>query len=168
MTLPKMQQVAVPGGPDPQKMMKLFVGAEASLKYYVAAADEHTVVMAYISPERLKEAIEFYKSKKPGLSADADVAKVAAKLPAGSQFIAYMSVSGMAKTAKQVMAAVPGAPAAAIPDFPDSPPFGFAAKFSPAGVEGHFIVTADTLRTIGDVVAKIRAEARERRQQQQQ
>ena len=138
------------------------------MKYYVAAVDEHTVVTAYISPERLREAIDFYKAKKPGLSAEADVAKVAAKLPAGSQFIGYMSIGGMAKTGKQIMAAVPGVPAAMVPDFPDSPPFGSAAKFAPGGVEGHFVVTAETLRTIGDVVAKIRAEARERRLQQQQ
>ena len=56
--------------------------------------------MSYISPERLKEAIEFYKSKKPGLSADASVAKVAAKLPAGSQFIAYVSLSGAINNGK--------------------------------------------------------------------
>lgn len=124
--------------------------------------------MAYISPDRLKEALEFYKSKKPGLSADASLAKVAEKLPAGSQFIGYVSVGGVAKTAKQLMAAMPGAPAAAVPDFSDSPPFGFAAKLTPTGVEGHFVVTAETLRSIGDAVAKSRAEARERRLQQQQ
>jgi hypothetical protein len=168
MAMPKLPSIARPGGPDPQEMMKLFIGGDGKLTYYVAPADEHTVVTAYISPERLKEAIESYKSKKPGLSADADVAKVAAKLPAGSQLIGYMSFNGMAKTAKQIMAAVPGAQGAMIPDFPDSPPFGFAAKFSPTGVEGHWIVTSETLRTIGDVVAKTRAEARERRLQQQQ
>jgi hypothetical protein len=92
------------------------------------------------------------------------VAKVAANLPPGSQFIAYVSFSGIVKTAKQFMAMIPGVPQAAIPDFPDSPPLGYAAKVSPAGVEGHFIIMAETLRTIGDTVAK----ARERRQQQQQ
>ena len=117
MALPKMEQAAPPGAPDPQKIMQLFVGADGQLKYYVTAADEHTIVMAYISPDRLKEALEFYKSKKPGLSADASLAKVAEKLPAGSQFIGYMSVGGVAKTAKQLMAAMPGAPAAAVPDF---------------------------------------------------
>jgi hypothetical protein len=168
MDLPNMKQFAAPGAPDPQKMMQLFFGSEGKLKYYIAPADEHTVVMAYTSPDRLKEAIEFHKSKKPGLSAEANVAKVAAKLPADSQFIAYMSLNGVMKMAKQMMASIPGAPAAALPDFADSPPFGSAAKVSADGVEGHFIVTAETLRTIGDAISKTRAEARERRLQQQQ
>ena len=164
MTLPNLKQFGQAGGPDPQKMMQLFLGPDGKLKIYVAPADEHTVVMAYTSADRLKEAIEFYRLKQAGLSADVDLAKVAAKLPAGSQFVAYASLSGIVKTAKQFMAMIPGVPQAAIPDFPDSPPFGYAAKVSSAGVEGHFIVTTETLRTIGDTVAK----ARERRQQQQQ
>jgi hypothetical protein len=167
MTLPNVQQAAPPGGPDPQKMMQLFFGADGKMKYYVAPADEHTIVMGYVSPDRLTDAIEFYKSKKPGLSADAGLAKAAAELPAGSQFVGFLSVNGLAKIVQQMMAAIPGVPVAKIPEFGDSPPFGFAGKFSPEGVEGHFVVTVETLRTIGDVVAKIRAEARERRQQQQ-
>ena len=168
MTLPAAPQEAPPGGPDPQKVMQLFFGADGTLKYYIAPADEHTVVMAYVSADRLKEAIEFYKSKKAGLSADAGIAKAAAELPAGSQFVGYLSVNGLAKIAQQMMAAIPGVPVGRIPDFPDSPPFGFAGKISPAGVEGHFVVTLDTLRTIADAVAKARTEAREGRQQQQQ
>jgi hypothetical protein len=167
MTFPNMKELVPPGGQDPQKIMSLFFGPDGKLKMYFAPADEHTVVMTYTSVDRLKEAIEFYKSKQPGLSADAGIAKVAAKLPAGSQFIAYMSFSGMAKMAKQLMATVPEAQAAAIPDFPDSPPLGYAAKVSPTGVEGHFIVTAETLRTIGDAVAKARADARQQHLQQQ-
>src|SRR5258705_8019251 len=164
MTLPNLKQFGPPGGPDMQKMMQLFLGPDGQLKIYVAPADEHTVVMAYTSADRLREAIKFYKSKQAGLAADANVAKVVAKLPADSQFVAYASLSGIVKTAKQFMAMVPGVPQAAIPDFPDSPPFGYAAKASSTGVEGHFIVTTETLRTIGDTLAK----ARERRQQQQQ
>ncbi len=167
MMFPSMKELVPPGGQDPQKFMQLLAGPDGKLKVYVAPADEHAVVMAYTSVDRLKEALEFHKSKQPGLSADAGIAKVAAKLPAGSQFIAYMSFSGMAKMVKQVMATVPEAQAAAIPDLPDIPPVGYAAKVSPTGIEGHFIVTVETLRTIGDAVAKARADARERRLQQQ-
>src|SRR5258705_4018186 len=101
MTLPNLKQFGQHGGPDPQKMMQLFLGPDGKLKIYVAPADEHTIVMAYTSADRLKEAIAFYKSKQAGLSADANVAKVAAKLPAGSQFVAYASLSGIVKTVKQ-------------------------------------------------------------------
>jgi hypothetical protein len=167
MTLPNMKQFGTPGGPDPEKTMKMFFGADGKLKMYVAPADQHTVVMSYISLDRLKEAIVFYKSKKPGLSADANLAKVAEKFPAGSQFLMYSSLNGTVKMGKQIMGSVPGVPVAMIPDFADSPPFGAAAKLSPTGVEGHFIVTAETLRTIGDAVAKIRTDALKLRQQQQ-
>jgi hypothetical protein len=168
MSFPSMKDLAPAGGADPQKIMQLFAGPDGKLKTYIAPADEHAVVMAYTSPERLKEALEFYKSKQPGLSADTGIAKVAAKLPPGSQFVGYASLSGLAEMVKQVMGTVPGAPPAMIPDFPESPPFGFAAKVSATGIQGHFVVTAETLRTLGGVVAKVRAEARERRQQQEQ
>ena len=116
-------------------------------------------MMAYTSLERLKAALDFYKSKQPGLSGDAGVAKVAAALPPGSQVVAYASLSGVAKVAQQFAAMLPGGRATAIPDFPDSPPLGIAAKVSPSGAEGHLIVTAETLRAIGDAVAKARGAA---------
>ena len=85
------------GGQDPQKMTKLMLGSSDKLNIYVAPADEHTVVMAYTSIERLKESLEFYKSKQPGLSADAGVAKVAAALPPGSQIVSYANLQGIAE-----------------------------------------------------------------------
>ena len=159
MDLPDMKQLAPAGGPDQQKMTQLLFGKEGKLKIYVAPADEHTVVMAYTSLDRLKAALEFYKSKQHGLSADTGLAKVAAALPPGSQAVAYVSLSGVATVVRQFAAMLPGGQAEAIPDFPDCPPLGFAAKISPTGAEGHMIVTAETLRTIGDVVAKARGAA---------
>ncbi len=158
MTLPQLKQLTNPGGPDMQRMMELMFGAQGELKIYVAAADAHTVVMAYTSPERLKAALAFSQSKQPGLSSDAGVAKVAAALPPGSQVVAYVSLGGVAKAAKQFATMFPGGHSV-IPDFADSPPFGIAAKVSPAGAEGHLVVTAETLRVIGAAVAKARGAA---------
>ena len=159
MDLSNIKQLTAPGAPDPQKMIQLMTGPGSSVKTYMAAADGHAVVLAYTSLEHLKAAIDFYRSKQPGLSGEAGVAKVAAMLPAGSQMVAYASLSGMANIARQFAANVPGANAAVIPDFPDSPPIGMAAKVTPEGVEGHLVVTAETLATIGDVVAKLRGAA---------
>jgi hypothetical protein len=154
---PDVKQLMPPGGPDPQKMMRLVTGAEGKLKIYVAPADDHTVVMAYTSLDNLKAAIEFYHSKQPGLSSEAGVAQVASKLPPGAQWVAYVSLSGIAKAAQQFASTFSGAPATAIPDFPESPPLGIAAKVSPSGLEGHLVVSAETLRAIGDVVSKFRS-----------
>ncbi len=159
MELPDMKVFTPPGGPDMHNIMQLMFGANGKLKVYVAPADEHAVVMAYISLERLKAALDFYKSKQPGLSSDAGVAKVAAALPPGSQVVAYVNFSGVAKVAQQFATMLPGGQATAIPDFTDGPPLGIAAKVSPLGVEGHLIVTAETLRAIGDIVAKARGAA---------
>jgi hypothetical protein len=122
-------------------------------------ADEHTVVMVYTSIDRLKEALEFYKSKQPGLSGDAGVAKVAAALPPGSQVVAFAALSGIADVVRQFAPAMPGGRAMAIPEFSDSPPLGMAMKVSPAGMEGHLIITSETLRAIGETVAKARSAA---------
>ena len=88
--------------------MQMLVGPDGKLKLYAAPADDHTVVMAYTSLEHLKAAIDFYKSKQPGLSSEAGVAKVTAMLPAGSQMIAYVSLSGATNVARQFAANVPG------------------------------------------------------------
>jgi len=160
MDLSKITQFTPPGGPDPQKMMQLMFGANGTMTLYLAPADEHTMVTSYTSPEQLKSAIDFYNSKQPGLSADAEVAEVAAALPAGSQLVAYFSLNGVANFLRQFASTmVPAAPAAAIPEFSLSPPLGIAAKIAPSGAEGHLIVTAETLRAIGDVVAEARGSA---------
>jgi hypothetical protein len=41
-----------------------------------------------------------------------------------------------------------------VPAFPDCPPIGVAGKVSTLGVEGSLVVAAETLRAIGDAVAK--------------
>ena len=153
--LSSMSKLTPAGGQDPQKMMRLMMGPDEKLKVYVAPADEHTALMVYTSLDRMNEALEFYKSKQPGLSGDAGVTKVAAALPAGSQVVAYVSLREFAKVVGQFAAAIPSPRAIMIPEFPDSPPFGMAVKVSPAEVEGHLVVTAETLSAIGEVVARI-------------
>lgn len=58
------------------------------------------------------------------------------------------------------MAANPHAPPVKLPDLGDCPPIGMAALVSASGVEGHTIILADTLRAIGDNVAKAHASSR--------
>ena len=149
-------QAATPGGPDMHAMMRVFTGSEGKFKAFIAPADEHTVIMAYTSLDMLKSAIESYKSHDPGLAADEGVAKVAAKLPAGSQLVAYVEISGVVEAMQQFLGVLPNVPAVKLPEFAPSPPLGMAAKVTATGVEGHFVVTADTLRSVGDGIAKFR------------
>lgn len=150
MEMPKLPAAAA-GGPDMQKMMQFMAGPDGKLKVYLAAADDHAVVMAYTSPELLKTALAAYKSKAAGISSDAQVAQTAAALPAGSQVVAYFSINGVANVIKQFAATMSEVPALAIPNFADAPPIGMAAKVSASGVEGSLVVPAGALKAIGAV-----------------
>jgi hypothetical protein len=159
MEMPNLQATTPAGRPDMQKMMQLMAGPDGKLKIYMAVADEHTVVMAYTSPELLTAALELHKSKAAGLSSDAQVALAAAALPAGSQFVGYFSLSGVTNIIRQFAATMSDGPAPPIPNFADAPPIGMAAKINPRGVEGSLVVPAETLRAIGDAVAQARGGA---------
>jgi hypothetical protein len=148
-----------PNGPDLKKLMQLMFGSNARVNIYVAAADAHNIIMTYTSLDRLKAALEFYKTKQPGLSSDSGVAKVAAMLPPGSHFVAYASLDGIAAAAQQLATMLPPEQAMTVPEFASSPPIGVAAKFSSSGIEAHMIVTGETLRVIGTTVAKERGDA---------
>jgi hypothetical protein len=141
-----------------QKMMKAMFGPSSTLKLYVAAVDSHTVAMAYTSPEHLQTVIAFLRDKSPSLGNDPGVAKVAKALPAGSQVQAYLSLSEAFKFGKHLLAAT-GAPndLATSPDLASSPPIGIAVKVTPQGLEGHMVVTAETLQSIGDAIQKVEA-----------
>jgi hypothetical protein len=159
MTLPNLNQAIPPGGPNPQKMLETMLGPNGKLTVYLTAVDENTVIMSYVSIERLQSAIYFFESKQPGLLHEAGVAEVAAALPEGSQMVGYVSLDGIMEVVRQLMPQMPGMPTPNLPEFPPSPPIGMAAKVSATGVEGHLVVTAGTLKAIGEVVNQRRQKA---------
>lgn len=156
MEMPNLQAATSSGGPDMQKMMQFMGGPDGKLKIYLAAADEHAVVMAYTSPELLTAALDAYTSSSAGLSADAQVARTAAALPPGAHFAAYVDLNGMASMIGQFATLMPTERAPAIPNFAAAPPIGMAAKVTSSGVEGSLVVPAETLRAIGEAVQQVR------------
>jgi hypothetical protein len=158
MKIPETQQSQQPGADFQKQIQESMFGPDREMKYYVAPADEHTLVIAYTSPDRLQAGIDFYKSKQPGLANEPQVTKVASLLPAGAQMVGLMNLKNVMNITRQVVAAIPAAQAA-IPDFPDSPPIGMAAIATPSGVEAHLVITADTLQSIGNGIAQSRARA---------
>jgi hypothetical protein len=156
MNFQDIKALAPANGVDMQRIMELMFGKNDNLKVYVAPANDHAVVMAYVSPERLTAALDFYNSHEPGLSDNSGVAKVAAALPAGSQLVAYLDVSGLSQVVKEVIKNMPAVHTVEIPDIPNNPPLGMAAVVTPLGIEGHVVVTAETLQAIGGVVAELR------------
>jgi hypothetical protein len=157
MKLPDMAALTPAGGPDMQTIMQHMFGAKDQLHVFMAAADEHTMLGSYTSLERLKAALDFYQAKRSGLSENAGVAKVAAAMPLDSQFVVYISLSGVAEVVRQFATVLPGINASAIPNVADCPPIGVAAKVALSGFEGHLVIAAETLQTVGNTIAKTRA-----------
>ncbi len=147
----------IPGGDEEelQEMFKKMFGADGML-FYLAAADETTVVGAYTSQEQLTRALRAAKSGKRDLSADEQIAATAKLLPGGSQWVVYVSPKGcldFAKLAIDIFS--PGGGGPMFPEFPACPPIGFGAKITAQGVETDLVVPAATLTAIGQFAKRV-------------
>ena len=143
---------------------------------WMVPADKHTVVFAYVNKESVRQAIQAIKQGKPGLAGDAGVAKTAALLPRGSVAALYVSPKGMIDMVKQILPAIapPGANGRLkIPDFPKTPPIGFAVTAAwpgdAAANELHtcLVVPAEVLQAIGPYPGKNPGDAQRPRRRRQ-
>ena len=75
----------------------------------VCLVDDQTLVGAYVSKDLLKKAIAAARNPPASLGADAGIAKTAALLPQGSQWVGYINPKGVVdfgvRIAKMVMPA---------------------------------------------------------------
>ena len=139
-----------------------FFGPGGKLKTLIVAVDEHTVAISFgDSGPLVMRAIAALKQPSEALAGDADVAKVAAMLPAGSQWVGYVSPSGAVAFVKWVVDTM--MPEASygykpnIPDFPASPPIGIAVKAMPGELQTETIITTAVLEAIGKYVAIVQS-----------
>ena len=152
----KVQTPSVPGGPvdtrtvppDMSKMMEQFFGPSGKVTTWVVAADEHHVVLGH-RQEVVERTMANIRKGKAGLPADADVAKTTALLPDGAGAVLYVSPAGMTTFVSRTLAATPHLPAVWIPEFPKTPPIGFAETTAPDEAEWHMVVPPEGL-TSGD------------------
>lgn len=157
-TAPKFPegQQAQPG----QKMLEYFFGPEGKVTGWIVPVDEHNVVLGYVNKDLLQQTIDALKQGKPALAANAEIAKTAAMLPPDAVTVVYISPQGTIEFVKQtVLAAIPfaGNLKDDLPDFPKTPPFGFAINTAPNEVQTTFVIPADILRAIAPYVAKFQA-----------
>jgi hypothetical protein len=148
-----------------QSMMQAMFGPNNKMKIYLTAANETTLVMGYgTTPEKVGEASEMVRSAKPGFAADKDVAATAALLPAGAQWVGYVSPHGYVNMVRRMMEVMmagmqdrPGfSGAPAIPAFPQTPPVGMALKATSGGLEASLVVPSAVLKAISEYAATIR------------
>ena len=147
--------------PEAKKMMELMFGSGGKMNVYMAVADEHTVIGAYVTPQQLVPAVKAIQEGKPQLINEAGVAKTAAMLPAGAQWVGFLSPRGGAAFVSRMMKTVtpPGAQGVPeIPEFPETAPIGFGAKLSPAGLDTDLAVPTDVLEKASETIRKAIAE----------
>jgi hypothetical protein len=144
-------------GPEAKKMLELMLGSAGTMDIYMAAADQRTVIGAYVSPKQLTPAVKAIQEGKPLLTDEAGVAKTAAMLPPGAQWVGFLSPRGGALFVARIVKAIapPGAPGVpTIPEFPETPPIGFGVQLSPSGLDTDLAIPAAVLEAISATVRK--------------
>ncbi len=138
--------------PATKPMMQLMFGESSKITAYLADADKNTIVMGY-SREAFRRAHELVRTKGETLNGDADVAKTIELLPGKAQFLALVSPRGLVDMIRTVIqAAVPPGAIPPLPEFPDTPPVGFAAQMGGQGVQTTLVVPSQVLEGIGDYI----------------
>lgn len=149
-------------GPEVEKMMELMFGAGGKMNSYFAAADQTTIVAAYVSPDQLVAAVRALRSGDPRLADEATVAQTLAMLPPGAQWVGLVRPRGGVEFVSRMMKAVQpaGAPGVVpeIPEFPETPPVGFGALLSPSGLDTDLVIPAAVLEAVSEVVRQAIAE----------
>jgi len=147
-------------GPEAQKMLQLMLGSSGKLDIYLAAADQQTVIGAYVSPKQLTPAVKAIQEGKPQLIDEAGVAQTVAMLPPGAQWLGFLSPRGAAQFVARLtkVVAPPGVPVPEIPEFPETPPIGFGVQLSPAGLDTDLAVPASVLEAVSQTIRQAIAE----------
>ena len=137
------------GLPGFEKMFENLFGPGGKMMMYVAAVDDQTIVGAYVSKDLLKKAIASVRNPTASLSADAGIAKTAALLPQGSQWVGYINPKGVVdfgvRIARMVM---PDAAGFELPPFAETQPVGFAIKATKGGLETDLVLPLSVIEAI--------------------
>ena len=141
---------------EAKQMMELMFGTQDEVPIYLAAANPHLVVGAYISQERLVESLKSADRTEDQMSGDASVKKTIDMLPVGAQWVGLGSPRGTLQFVGRMMSQmVPNLPIA-MPEFPETSPIGFAMKLTPAGLETDLAIPTDVLQATATVIKKAR------------
>ncbi len=147
--------------PESKKMMELMFGSGGKMNVYMAAADEHTVIGVYITPQQLGPAVKAIRDGKPQLADHAAVAKTAAMLPVGAQWQGFVSPRGAAAYVSRFLKTVAppgGSGVPELPEIPETPPIGFGVRLSTDGLDMDVVLPAAVLEKGSEAVRKAMAD----------
>jgi hypothetical protein len=137
--------------PATAKLMPMLFGPTGKLTARVLTADDHTLLIAYGSEEKAKEALAAFKNPQSSLASDPNVATTLKLLPAHAQWVGLVSIKGYMDLIRQVLAGA-GGPPVKLPELPAMPPIGFAAEAGNSRLDTQMILPAEMLATISKVV----------------
>ncbi|MEQ9409732.1 MAG: hypothetical protein RIK87_18495 [Fuerstiella sp.] len=144
--------------PQTRQMMKNMFGDAEKVMIYLAVADEHTVLGRYISREQL---VEDLKRGRPEQSVkdQPEIAETLALLPGTAMGVGLWSPIGTFRMARQMMQTLQPAAAAAIPDFPDSPPVGMSLELSPQQFHVDIVLPPGLIDAIAEYARSLHGQA---------
>jgi hypothetical protein len=135
---------------------KLF-GADGKIRTFMAAADTGTVVSAY-TKEQLQRAVAHVRSGEKGLESDPQIAKTAALMAPGSQWVVYISPQGLLQWVGALLEGIiPAEAEFKMPGFPATEPIGLAARVSATGLDAEIVLPESVVAGIGQFVIGIQA-----------
>ncbi|HKD36521.1 MAG TPA: hypothetical protein VKB78_06960 [Pirellulales bacterium] len=144
--------------PAAKQMMQMMFGPEGKLNIYLAAIDDTTVALSYVTPDAISRVKAACSNVQSSLASDADIAQTTKLLPDGAQWVVYLSPKGLfdfITTAMQA-AAPPGGAMPALPPFPQTPPIGFGAETSGTRFDAQIVLPGPTLKGIGTYVMQMK------------
>lgn len=155
MDMAKFQMGNAPAELMEDTYQKLF-GNDGKMSIYLTDANDSTVVMAYTSVDNLKRALKAVESD--GLAGDEQLQTTAAMLPADAQWAGYIDPGGIMQFSENLMGVfVPGGDWE-MPEFPLSPPVGFAVELTPTHLDAHLVVPLATVDAVKDFVVAMRTQ----------
>jgi hypothetical protein len=179
LTIEKMDEKGLPGlkitmkmPPPPngmelpqfEKMQEAMFGPGGQVNFWLVPADEHTIFIGYVSQEPMRRAMQAAKQGTPGLATVAGVLQTAALLPPDAQMAGYVSIPGCFNLFSRIMAiALPPEMQGqmTIPEFPQTPPLGFALKAAPGELQTSLVVPGEIFKAIGEYTKAIQKKKHE-------
>ncbi|HEV2970927.1 MAG TPA: hypothetical protein VGY55_13225 [Pirellulales bacterium] len=147
----------MPKNPGSSQMLKLMFGSEGKMKAFIVPIDETTVAFSYINADGIARVKAACQNPQTSLAADADIAQTAKLLPAGAQWVGYLSPKGLVDFVSGFVfgMAPPGAAMPALPAFPQTPPIGFAAEASAKALDVQIVIPGAAMKGVGTYVTQM-------------
>jgi hypothetical protein len=140
--------------PEAQKMMELMFGPDKDVAFYIAVANPHTIVGAYLNQQTLEKVLRSVKPDAAQLLGHAGNKQTADMLPSGAQWVALWSPRGTLQFVARLLGQLVPVLPVTIPEFPETAPIGFAVKASPAGLDTDLAIPAEVLKAAAEVIRK--------------